>query len=245
MAEIAAKSAPHLVALARINAEAEQLREQLRLKKQEREIMEKVLGVVGSRERGKVGLERKTGKPKTTGWVEDSGNEGPFEISSSSEVTRQMSLPREELQAESEGWNSLFDESEKLSGVDSIKANEPTIPQSKKKVPGMSQETSEAGEKGQNKGEKSKWLFEENTDGEIAERTGSRPPARSPASDSDSLFSDLGEVQVQGGRRQFGETKRPCRSLKSLSRRKRDSVACSQSMKKRRGKTMGRRESIG
>ena len=208
VAEIAAKKAPHLVALARINAEAEQLREQLRLKKQEREIMEKVLGVVGSRERGKVGLERKTGKPETTEWVADSGDEGPFEISSSSEVTRQMSLLREELQEESEGWNSLFDESEKRSEVDSIKANEPTIPQSKKKVPGKSQETSEAGEKGQNKGEKSKWWFEENTDGELAERTGSRPPARFPASDSDSLFSDLGDAQVQGGRRHFGETKK-------------------------------------
>ncbi|PUU81833.1 hypothetical protein B9Z19DRAFT_1062323 [Tuber borchii] len=208
VAEIAAKKAPHLVALARINAEAEQLREQLRLKKQERELMEKVLGVVRSRERDKVGLERKTGKPKTTGWVADSGNEGPFEISSGSEVTRQMSLLREELQEESEGWNSLFDESEELSGVDSIKANKPTTPQSRKKVPGKSQEKSEAGEKGQEKGEKSKWWFEENTDGELAERTGSRPAARFPASDSDSLFSDLGEMQVQGGRQQFGETKK-------------------------------------
>jgi len=208
VAEIAAKKAPHLVALARINAEAEQLREQLRLKKQEREIMEKVLGVVRSRERDKVGLERETGKPKTTGWVADSGNEGPFEISSGSEVTRQMSLLREELQEESEGWNSLFDESEKLSGVDSVKMNKPTIPQSRKKVPGKSQETSGAGEKGQNKGEKSKWWFEENTDGELAERTGSRPVARFPASDSDSLFGDLGEAQVQGGREQFGETEK-------------------------------------
>ena len=176
MAEIAAKKALHFVALGRINAEAEQLREQLRLKQQEREIMEKVLGVVRSRERGKVGLERKTGKPKTTGWVADSGNEGSFEISSTSEVTRQMSLLREELHEESEGWNSLFDESEKLSGVDSIKANEDTIPQSKREVPGRSQETSEAREKGQNRGEKSKWWFEENIVGELAERTGSHYP---------------------------------------------------------------------
>jgi len=208
VAEIAAGKAPHLVALARINAEAEQLRGQLRLKKQEREIMERVLGVVRSKERGKIGFGRKTEKSKTTRWAADSGNEGPFEISSSSEVASQMSFLREELQEESEGWNSLFDESEKLSGVDLIKVNKPTIPQSRKKVAGKSQETSEAEEKCQNKGERRKSWFEENTDGEFSERAGSRPAAGFPASDCDSLFGGSEEVQVQGERGQFGETKK-------------------------------------
>jgi len=64
VAEITAKKAPHLVAIARINAEVEQLRVQLSLKKQEREIMEKVLGVVHSRERGNSGWREKQGSLK-------------------------------------------------------------------------------------------------------------------------------------------------------------------------------------
>ena len=229
VAEIAAKRAPHLVALARVNAEAEQLREQLRMKRQEREIMEKVLGVVHSRERGKIGVGRKARRSKTTRWVAESGNEGPFEISSGSEVARQMSLLREELQEESEGWNSLFDEPEKLSGVDSRKANKPTIPQPRKKIPGKSQETSEPGEKGQNEGGGLKSWLEENTDGEFTQRTGSGPAARFPVSDCDSLFGDLEKVEVQGGRGQFGETKQALYKPK-ISQQERKGLGGSQSI---------------
>ena len=62
--EIATKRAPHLVALARINAGAEKLHERVRMKRQEPEIIERVMGAVGSSERGKSGLGEKHRSPK-------------------------------------------------------------------------------------------------------------------------------------------------------------------------------------
>jgi len=64
VAKISAKKAPHHVAIGRINAKAEQLHEQLSLEKQEHKIMEKVLGLVHSRERVNLGWREKQGSLK-------------------------------------------------------------------------------------------------------------------------------------------------------------------------------------
>ncbi|RPA95688.1 hypothetical protein L873DRAFT_1929825 [Choiromyces venosus 120613-1] len=197
VAEIAAKKAPHLVALARIDAETEELREQLRMKKREREVMEQVFGVVSSKEKSKAGA-GKSGEPETTVWLTDSETDGPIGSSSSNKVRRKLSLLRNELQEESDGWNSLFDESEKMSGVDSRKADKDTNPQPRNKV--------SADGESQIQAKKGEGWFEENTDGGLAEKPSSKTTVKFPATDIDSLFDDLETHPGGGSREKFTTT---------------------------------------
>ena len=123
-----------------------------------------------------------------------------------------------------------------------MKVNKLGVPKSTRKVPGKSQETSEAGEKGLKKSEKYESQFEVNANGEQDERTGSRPVARLLAWDSDSpCGSSPGEVQLQRGRAKSGETKRALYKSKTSQQGKRDFVACRQFIKKKKTQQHGRK----
>jgi len=126
-----------------------------------------------------------------------------------------------------------------------MKVNKLGVPKSTRKVPGKSQETSEAGEKGLKKSEKYESQFEVNANGEQDERTGSRPVARLLAWDSDSpCGSSPGEVQLQRGRAKSGETKRALYKSKTSQQGKRDFVACRQFIKKKEDATTWEEEKV-